>query len=77
LRAEAGKLNADMDKIMPTFLQSLKDVPQLEEVTGKRAKNRIAFRAAMKAGNSNAVATLTADFKQLGGKLDEITAAKP
>jgi len=77
LRAEAARLNADMDKIMPTFLQSLKDVPQLEEVTGKRAKNRIAFRGAMKAGNSNAVATLTADFKQLGGKLDEITQAKP
>lgn len=77
LRAEAGRLNADMDKIMPTFLQSLKDVPQLEEVTGQRARNRIAFRAAMKAGNSNVVATLAADFKQLGGRLDEITAAKP
>jgi MFS family permease len=77
LRAEAAKLNADMDKVMPTYLQSLKEIPGLEDVTGKRAKNRIAFRAAMKSGNSNAVTTLTADFKQLGAKLDQLTVAKP
>jgi hypothetical protein len=31
----------------------------------------------MKAGNSNVVATLAGDFKQLGTKLDELTASKP
>src|SRR4051812_26747065 len=77
LRAEAAKLNADLDKVMPTFQQGLKEIPGLEEVTSQRAKNRIAFRAAMKAGNSNSVTTLAAAFKQLGTKLDEITAAKP
>src|SRR5205823_2159412 len=58
LRGEAAKLNADMDKVMPTFRQALKDVPGLEDVTGQRAKNRIEFRAAMKAGNTNLVGSL-------------------
>ncbi|MGZ5544795.1 MAG: MFS transporter, partial [Limisphaerales bacterium] len=77
LRAEAAKLNADMDKVMPGFEQATKDVPGLDVVAADRAKNRIAFRAAMKAGNSNQVATLAGDFKKLGAKLDELTASKP
>ena len=77
LRAEAGKLNAEMDKVMPAFQQATKDIPGLDVVVADRAKNRIAFRAAMKAGNSNQVASLTAGFKQLGTKLDELTASKP
>jgi len=77
LRAEAAKLNADLDQIMPAFRQALADVPGLEEVAGKRAKNRIAFRNAVKMGDSNVVASLAAEFKELGAKLDEVTAAKP
>jgi len=77
LRGEAEKLNGDLNKVMPTFEQSLKDVPGFESLVAQRAKNRLAFRAAMKAGNTNVVATLNADFKQLGSKLDEITASKP
>jgi MFS family permease len=77
LRAEAAKLNADLDKVMPAFRQSTKEVPSLDVLVADRAKNRIAFRAAMKTGNTNAVASLTADFKALGAKLDEATAAKP
>ncbi len=77
LRAEAAKLNADLDQIMPAFRQALDDLPGLDEVAGKRAKNRIGFRAATKAGESNVVAALAAEFKQLGTKLDELTAAKP
>jgi MFS family permease len=77
LRAEAGKLNAQMDKIMPAFEQATKDVPGLDALAADRAKNRIAFRAAMKAGDSNQVATLAGDFKKLGAKLDELTASKP
>jgi hypothetical protein len=76
LRAEAGKLNADLDQIMPAVRQALGDLPGLEELTGKRAKNRISFRAAVKAGESNVVATLGSEFKDLGTKLDEITAGK-
>jgi len=77
LRAEAAKLNADLDQIMPAFRQALADVPGLEEVAGKRAKNRIAFRNAVKMGDSNVVASLAAEFKELGAKLDQVTAAKP
>jgi hypothetical protein len=62
---------------MPTFRQALEELPDLEGVVAKRAKNRISFRAATKAGDSNTVATLTTEFKQLGAKLDELTAAKP
>src|ERR1043165_5288885 len=77
LRGEAAKLNAELDKVMPAFQQATKDIPGLEGVAAERAKNRIAFRAAMKAGNSNAIASLTGDFKQLGTKLNELTASKP
>jgi MFS family permease len=77
LRGEAAKLNAELDKVMPTFQQATRDIPGLDKVAADRSKNRIAFRAAMKTGNSNVVASLAADFKQLGAKLDELTASKP
>jgi MFS family permease len=77
LRAEAGQLNKALDQIMPAFRQALAEIPALEEVVAKRANNRREFRNAIKAGDSNAVATLTAEFKQLGAKLDEVTASKP
>jgi MFS family permease len=77
LRAEASQLNADMDKIMPAFRSATKEIASLDAIVAERAKNRIAFRAAMKAGNTNAVASLTTEFKALGSKLDEATAAKP
>lgn len=77
LRAEAGKLNKDIDQIMPLFRQSLAAVPGLEELVGKRANNRRDFRAAMKVGDSNAVAALSAEFRQLGAKLDEVSASRP
>src|SRR5207249_4759638 len=62
---------------MPAFRQALADTPGLEEVVGRRAKNRIAFRAASKTGASNEVAALNAEFKELGAKLDYLTANKP
>jgi MFS family permease len=77
LRADASMLNSNVNQIMPAFRQALADVPGLEEVVGKRAKNRVAFRAANKAGDSNAVAAVTGEFKQLTAKLDELTAGKP
>lgn len=77
LRAEAAKLNGDLDKIMPAYKQGIEAVPGLEQIAVKRARNRVAFRAAMKAGNTNQTAALTADFKQLTTQLDEAAAAKP
>jgi len=77
LRAEAAKLNAELDQLMPAFRQALADVPGLEEIAGKRANNRRNFRSASKAGDTNAVATLAKQFKELGASLDEMTAAQP
>ncbi|HMJ89546.1 MAG TPA: MFS transporter, partial [Candidatus Acidoferrum sp.] len=77
LRAEASVLNSNLVQLMPPFEQALRDFPGLDKVAAERARNRVAFRQAMKAGNSNAVASLGADFKQLGAKLDEVTASKP
>jgi MFS family permease len=76
LRVEAAKLNSEIDQLMPAFRQALADVPGLEEIAGKRANNRRDFRAAIKAGDSNVVATLAVEFGQFGSKLDELTAAK-
>jgi hypothetical protein len=77
LRAEAAKLNAELDRLMPAFRQGLADVPGLEEIAGKRANNRRNFRSATKAGDTNAVAALAIQFKELGATLDGMTAAKP
>ncbi|HEY0550339.1 MAG TPA: MFS transporter [Verrucomicrobiae bacterium] len=77
LRAEAGKLNKDLDQVRPSFERALAETPGLSDVVGKRAANRRDFRTAMKTANSNDVATLGAEFKQLGAKLDELTASKP
>src|SRR5256886_975494 len=77
LRAEAAKLNGELDRLMPAFRQALAAVPGLEEIAGKRANNRRDFRAATKAENSNTVSALSFEFKQLGARLDEVTAAKP
>ena len=77
LRAEASTLNSNLDQLMPSFRQALVDVPGLEGIAGKRAKNRIALRAASKAGDTNAVAKLAAEFKDLTKQLDDATASKP
>ena len=77
LRAEARELNKSLDQVMPAFREALATVPGLETVIGQRAANRREFRVAMKATNTVVAATLTASFKQLGGKLDELTAEKP
>lgn len=77
LRAEARELNKSLDQVMPAFREGLATVPGLETVVGQRAANRRDFRAAMKVTNATATASLAADFKQLGTKLDELTAAKP
>jgi MFS family permease len=77
LRAEAARLNGELDQLMPAFRQALVEVSGLEEIAGKRANNRREFRAATKAGNSNAVAALTGEFKALGARLDELTGSKP
>jgi MFS family permease len=76
LRAEASMLNSNLLQARPAFEQALRDAPGLDKVVADRARNRIAFRQAVKAGDSNGVASLAGEFKQLGAKLDELTASK-
>ena len=88
LNEESMALNKQLLGAMPAFDQANADVPGLKEVAAQRSKNRIAFRAAnkavaaapdeaQKAAATKRVEALGAEFKQLGAKLDELTAAKP
>jgi hypothetical protein len=76
LRAEADDLNKQLDAVMPTFRQALATVPGLEEVAGKRAKTRIAQRAAKKAENKDQLAALGKQFAGYDAELDQLTAQK-
>ncbi len=77
LRAEAEELNKQVDAVMPAFRQSLADVPGLEELAGKRAKTRVAQRAAKKADNKEALASLGKQFAGFDAELATLTAPKP
>jgi MFS family permease len=77
LTDEASQLNIQLIAALPAFQQAVADVPALKEIAALRAKNRVAFRQANKAGAKERVAALAEEFKQLGGKLDEATAAQP
>jgi MFS family permease len=77
LRVQAAKLNSNLDEVMPAFRKALSDVPGLEALAAKRAKNRVAFRAAVKSGATNAVASLATEFKTLTAQLEELTASSP
>ena len=77
LQIEAADLNKQVDAVMPAFRQALADVPGLEELAGKRAKTRVAQRAAKKSDNKELLATLGKDFAGFDAQLDQSTAAKP
>jgi len=77
LQDEAKQLNAQIDALKPSFEKAKSDVPGLRELAAQRAKNRIAFRAANKAGAKEKAAALAATYKDLGVKLDEMTATNP
>ena len=77
LNDEATELNKQLLAAKPAFDQAVAEVPGLRELAAQRSKNRIAFRAANKGGDKEKIAALGADFKMLGAKLDELTAAKP
>ncbi|MDB6153908.1 MAG: nanT 3 [Chthoniobacteraceae bacterium] len=72
LRAEAAALNAQVSAIMPAFEQSLAAVPGLEELAGKRAKTRIAQRAARKADNKELLGSLGKQFAGYDAELDKL-----
>ena len=77
LNDEATELNKQLLAAKPAFDQAVAEVSGLRELAAQRSKNRVAFRAANKSGDKEKIAAFGADFKALGAKLDELTAAKP
>ncbi len=77
LQDEAKELNGKLDIIHPAFVQATIESPGLHSIAVQRAFNRKEIRAAKKDGDTAKVAALDAKFKELGAKLDELTAEKP
>ena len=89
LQAEAGQFNKQLDEAMPRFQQAWAEVPGLRELSGKRAKTRVAMRATAKSVADTALpdaerdATkakllgLTNQLAKLDAELNELTSAKP
>lgn len=89
LQDEAKQLNEQLDEAMVPFRQASADVPGLVELSGKRAKLRIALRATQKtatdpqaedtakAAAQVKLGVLTNSLMQLDGDLTALTAAKP
>ncbi len=77
LQDEAKQINGELIKLDPSLKSEYAANPALQTLAAKRAKNRIAFRAAMKAGDKAKADAINADFKALGEELDKLTAANP
>ena len=77
LQDEARQINADLSKLDPALKAEYAGTPALRDLVAKRAKNRIAFRAAMKAGDKEKADRINAEFKSLGEELDRLSEAKP
>jgi MFS family permease len=75
LQVEAGQINASILALEPALKQGFESIPGLRELAAQRARNRIAFRAAMKAGDKERADKINAEFKALGEKLDALTAS--
>jgi hypothetical protein len=77
LQDEAKQINGDLLKLDPSLKAEYAANPALQTLAAKRAKNRIAFRAAMKAGDKAKADAINAEFKALGEELEKLTAANP
>ena len=77
LQDEAKALNTNLTEIKMTFDQACADTPGLKELAGKRAKVRIAMRAAQKTADQTQLMSLTNQLGQLDQELNQITASKP
>lgn len=77
LADEATALNQQLLQVRPSFELAIHQVTGLEELAAQRARNRKAFRAANKAQAKEKVAALAVEFKDLGAKLDTLTASNP
>jgi len=77
LQEEAKGINTAILEIDPAVRAAYDATPGLRELSAKRAKNRIAFRAAKKAGDGPRADQINAEFKALGEELDALTSAVP
>ncbi len=75
LVAEARDLNVQLEPVRQSFEAAAAATPGLRELAAKRSRNRLAFRAATKAGDKPKADALNAAFKTLGAELDTLTAA--
>ncbi|NBV85455.1 MAG: MFS transporter [Verrucomicrobia bacterium] len=77
LQEEAKMINAGILELDPAVKSAFDAVPGLRELVAKRARNRVAFRAAVKADDKPLIARLSAEFKALGDTMEQITGAVP
>lgn len=89
LQEEALQLNKQLDELTPRFQQACAEVAGLRELSGRRAKVRVAMRAAAKplsdpgadaaakAAVRERLTGFTNQLVQLDGELATLTAAKP
>ena len=89
LREEAVELNKQLDEVRPRFEQACADVAGLRELSGKRAKLRIALRAtqktvadpsadeAAKAAAVSKLGGLTNQLAQFDAELAQLTSGRP
>jgi MFS family permease len=77
LQDEAKTINAAILDIEPSIRSAYASVEGLRELAARRAKNRVAFRAAKKAGDNAKADQINAEFKALGEELDKLTSSAP
>ena len=77
LQDEAKTLNVEMISTNARAQDAFEKMPGLRALGAKRAKNRIAFRAAMKAGDKARADALNAEFKELTAEMEQLCASDP
>ena len=77
LQDEAKTLNVEMISTNARAQDAFEKMPGLRALGAKRAKNRIAFRAAMKTGDKARADALNAEFKELTAEMEQLCASDP
>jgi MFS family permease len=72
LQDEAKALNVEMIATNARAQDAFEKLPALRVLGAKRAKNRIAFRSAMKAGDKAKADQLNIEFKDLSAELEQL-----
>jgi MFS family permease len=75
LQDEAKALNVEMIATNARAQDAFEKLPALRVLGAKRAKNRIAFRSAMKAGDKAKADQLNIEFKDLSAELEQLCAS--